>query len=690
MITKLVTSPHVRHPGVLQADFEPDQSSMVTFIPIGLLSLVASSRESLGYEPKLFDLNRRIVDGTIAVGPGFYELAADMICADGPDLVGFMTESDSYHHVLQICAEIRKIRPSSVIVLGGPHASSVASRTLEKLPYVDFVVQGEGEITFTELVQACMRREQQPIPGLWYRDSSGDVKFGGSRAQISNLDELPFPAYDLYQPDIGEEIFLEVGRGCPFRCSFCSTAPFWKRQHRVKSPRRILAEIDRVVFEYGPRRLHFTHDLFTTDREWVRKLCEVLIEHGSRVRWTCSSRTDTVNGDLLELMAKAGCDSIYFGLESGSERILKKIDKTIDIEESFRILRACQDVGITPNAGFIGGLPSEDKQSLEMTFTAYSRALQMGCNPAHIFLYTPYADSSAFSSLGETVCTGHFVDLPLGYDLDVANRELIVSDSELYCSYHRPKHSDELRATFDCLEEFPTLVTSAMLPALHIAEAMGGMFRLFEKWTHWIGDVNLTRGAASYRRYYGSPVQFCDFLLHQVSLLSHIPAHLTSVLRVLRVNHSLAGAGRLATTMANYRTELASNEMPIIKLDTQLTLGDVLACMQLDHDVSLAFASPLVRCLPDPLPGPLHLLWHRDAFGAIRLLGVDAFTFRAIELLMAKPRVAAEVLADWTEQSRSENILDFFDLLVSLGEAAQSGIIVEPTSPSSATACASA
>jgi hypothetical protein len=120
MKVQLVTSPHIRHPAVLQSDFQVDQSVMNTFIPIGLLSLTSSARLALGIEPFLYDLNRRIVDDTIRLGSKFYENASAALCSQGPDLIGFMTESDSYHHVLQICMRIKEMLPGCLIVLGGP------------------------------------------------------------------------------------------------------------------------------------------------------------------------------------------------------------------------------------------------------------------------------------------------------------------------------------------------------------------------------------------------------------------------------------------------------------------------------------------------------------------------------------------------------------------------------------------
>src|SRR5579864_729666 len=268
----LATSPHVRHAAVLQNDFRPNPTVMYSFAPVGLLSLASMLRKSGRKDPVLFDTNRAIVSGEIPLNNNFYRSAAERICEHNPDMLGFMTECDSYHHVLQIMEEVKSMRPSCYCVLGGPHASAVARKTMERHSHVDAIVSGEGEYSLVELVAACEEGHTEAIPGVLRRDSAGEILEGGPRPLASELDDLPAPAYDLYPGSPEEEIFVEVGRGCPFQCSFCSTAPFWQRKHRVKSPGRILQEIQVVQRLYQSKRVHFTHDLLTTDKRWVADL----------------------------------------------------------------------------------------------------------------------------------------------------------------------------------------------------------------------------------------------------------------------------------------------------------------------------------------------------------------------------------------------------------------------------------
>jgi tRNA A37 methylthiotransferase MiaB len=676
----LATSPHVRHPSVLQNDFQVASSVMLTFIPVGILSLISACRSSLGMEPVLYDLNRHIIDGTIPLDSNFYGHAAAAICSSQPDMVGFMTENESYHHVLQICGEIKRLDPRCIIVLGGPQASAVAAATLESWECVDYIVKGEGEVSFPELVRNLAEGRSESVPGIWGRSTNGVVSFGGVRPLLKNLDTLQYPAYDLYRPDLGEEIFFEVGRGCPFQCTFCSTAPFWERAHRVKSADRIVEELKYLLTLYGPRRLHFTHDLFTTSKPWVKEVCHALIESDLSLSWTCSSRTDTVNAELLELMAAAGCSAIYFGLESGSRRILTEIKKEIDLGHSFNILQQCLDNGIAANVGFIGGFPTEDKQSLSETFAAYAKALELGCAPVHFFQFTPLEDSSVAGKMGERICTGHFLDLPLGHELDTANRKLIATDSVVFGAYHRPRRqSGDIPEEFiDGLEEFPTVVSAALLPALAVAQLSGGMFKLFDRWIAWISKFNQERNAEPFRQCFGTPTLFIDFLTEQAESLSEFPSALFSVLKVIRMNHQIAAEKQtvMATTMANYRTGLTPDNWPKIELSSTLMLGDIVGQLELSQDIEALLETKPPSSLPEPKEGPMYLLWQRVASGNVQLLKVDAFTFHAVNQLQTSAKQAGDILRTWAmrDATRAEDG-DLFSLVDRLAEATRLGVV---------------
>ncbi len=678
----LATSPHVRHAAVLQRDFKPDPSLMYSFAPVGLLSLVATlRRDRPDIRCNLYDLNRKILSGAFPLNGNFYRSVAEDLCSASPDVLGFMTECDSYHHILQIAEAIKKRDSKCRVLLGGPHASAVARQTIERCAAIDAVVIGEGEATLTDLLGGWQAEEERCIAGAAVRSRQGEILFGQPRDLIHNLDDLPIPAYDLYHPDHGEEMFLEVGRGCPFKCDFCSTAPFWGRRHRVKSPQRIILEIALLRDLFKTERTHFTHDLFTTDRAWVQRVCEALIQADVPIRWTCSARTDTVDESLLELMYRAGCNAIYFGLESGSERILRDIRKSIPLPHSLSILKACKEIGITPNAGFIAGFPTEDEQSLRETLDAYERALRIGCRPTHLFGYCPFAKSSMYSTLRGLVCHGHFIDLPLGTVTDLNNRNRIANDVDLYGSYFRlqlnliPGEKDAV----ETIDEFSPLVEAALVPSLALSDLAGGMFEVFRLWLSWIHSFNDKRRAADYRRGYGTPAIFARFLVEELSRLE-AGTKILELARAVQINLEVAETVRPVpiTTMASHRS-LPLPAIEKISLGTKLSAGTVVATFASDYDITPAL---LGQADSDPGRELTYLIWQATSDESVRLLRVDEQVYQAIMSLVASPGTPAELLMrnlPSTPQEESDSPPDVFALLGVLEVAEREGLVVRRT-----------
>ena len=673
----LSTSPHIRHPVVLEREFEPATSVAYSFSPVGLLSLVAVVRQEMATEPTLFDLNRKIREGSIELNSNFYRSAAKALEQHQPDIVGFMTECDSYHHILQIAEEAKNQMPSCRIVLGGPHATAVARQTITKCPYVDAIVMGEGEVSFPRLLKTFSEGPIVAVPGVLLRTDSGHVLDGGNAPLVESLDELPQAAYELYSPDPGEEIFIEVGRGCPFQCSFCSTAPFWKRRHRVKSPERILAELQTVQKLFGTNRVHFTHDLLTTDRQWVKALCLTLIEAGVPALWTCSARTDTVDEELIALMGAAGCNAIYFGIESGSQRILHEIKKDISVTHSLEVLGLCRKHGISPNAGFIAGFPSEDLVSLEETFGSFTAALRIGCRPTHIFGFCPFAQSSIYPSLNAIECTGHFIDLPLGPSMDRANRLRIAQDPELYGSYFRPS-LPELEELIPGIDEFSCLVDATLVPALELERCVGGMSKVYEGWTKWISAKNAAHGHVDHRRFYGSPLSFCDFLIERLQNLPSVEEYAIQLAQVIRINLKIAAGwnGLSPTSMGEHRSLPLPKGITKVVANDRLALTGVLAKIKVDFDVSNLLSGRLDEFRP-PVRRPSCLVWHVHSDGHIRLVEVDPFLFWTIGMLETAPSTAAELAKKWTTDSyapKGAGVL-FEEILRELTEATEAGFV---------------
>jgi hypothetical protein len=358
------------------------------------------------------------------------------------------------------------------------------------------------------------------------------------------------------------------------------------------------------------------------------------------------------------MMAAAGCNAIYFGIESGSPRILHEINKDIPLQHSLRTLCLCRDAGITPNAGFIVGFPSEDQTSLDDTFRAYEQALWTGTRPTHIFGYCPFIQSALYESLHNMRCAGHYLDLPITDEVDAANRRLVASDRELFGVYFRPENPKLERLLYG-IDEFSPLVEGNLLPALTLARSLGGMSVLYARWVDWISTANELVAAEGCRRYYGSPLQFCSFVLEQMRTRRDIPAYIVELAEVIYINQSVSARVQLTnpTSIAGYRSVASPQYSKPFCLDDTIALGSILETLAVRYDVaSLLSAAPDKTTSPEPLLS--YLVWHIGVNQQVRLVQVSGTIYSLIQELKGGPQSVANLLLMWTDSKRQQPTSD--------------------------------
>ena len=290
--------------------------------PLGILSL-AAVLELKGIAPQLFDLNRLFYGSVSRPGTksttDFFSLAASELRQVSADVFGFGTICNTYPLTVRLAQELKRARPDALIVFGGPQATAVDVETLEAFPFVDIVVRGEAEGILPELLDALGSPERlAQVAGISFR-GDGRVVRTPDAPLLPDLDQLPMPAFHLW-PDIQElrTVPLEIGRGCPFACTFCSTSRFFRRRFRLKAPERVIGQMISMRKAYCPEHFILIHDAFTVDRGRAAGFCQSLLDSGEQFRWTCSTRTDCVDEPLLALMEAAGCTGVFFGIETGS------------------------------------------------------------------------------------------------------------------------------------------------------------------------------------------------------------------------------------------------------------------------------------------------------------------------------------------------------------------------------------
>lgn len=335
-------------------------------MPLGLLSLSSCLRKN-GLTSRIYKPRIRLLDIED------YKAAAQDVAGLKPAFIGFSTWCNSYPASLLLAEQIKKIDKTLPVIFGGPQASILAYETLENFSYIDYILTGEAEYALICLVHALRNdagyNEKLTISGLFFRTDTGQIVHPKSVPIVPDLDEIPVPAYDLIGPS--KVLELDVGRGCPFKCTYCSTASFFSGKYRMKSVERIIREMDFASEETGATYFSFTHDIFTLDRKYIDNFCFSLINHcentGKKYEWSCSARADSISEEMLVSMKNAGCLSVFLGMESGSPKIQKLIGKNLNVTSGYKLTDACIKLGIDVHISFIIGFPYETGEDLEKT-----------------------------------------------------------------------------------------------------------------------------------------------------------------------------------------------------------------------------------------------------------------------------------------------------------------------------------
>jgi len=446
---------------------------------------------------RILDFNLDVRLNPELAGDAFFEHAIAKIRNTGCRLFGITSLCANYPLTLRLAALIKSEVPGSIVILGGPQASSVYARTLRKFPAVDMIVVGEGEDTLCELVAALdAGNDLHAIKGLAFRDGD-DVIFTGSRPLIEDLDSLPFPAYgmvrieDYLEDDLNDYLEIEAGRGCPFKCTFCSTSRMWKREFRAKSPQRLLEEMRFLNAAHGITRFGFVHDNLTVNPRYLKDLCETFIANGSPFQWSSSASLNTMKPEILDRMRESGCNGIFIGIETGSPAVQRKIEKRLHLEKAESIVRHAHGLGVRVDAAFIMGFPEEDRDDLDDTIRLALRLRKAGAERVFFNLLAPLAGTDLYHDHSHhmelTLDESSLGTLPFSFD-GVA--PMIRDYPDLFSSFYRipnPALGNLPLARFsDFMDEMIDWFTVAYANLLEVAGTMGmGPVGLFERWCEW-------------------------------------------------------------------------------------------------------------------------------------------------------------------------------------------------------------
>jgi len=275
-----------------------------------------------------------------------------------------------------------------LIIAGGAHPTAVPNETLEQYPSFDAIVLREGELTILEIYN---RLKDYPgeqtevfsdVRGIVWRNNQGEIINNGDRELISDLDSLPFAdhllvdwnkyarLYNLTKHKFQRVFPIFASRGCPFSCTFCM--PLLTRRHRIRSIDNVLDEVSLLNSKLGAERIYFEDSLFYPRREDFENFCEEYKRRGlhKKVQWGFETRIDTAHPEMFKLAKEAGCIYISFGMESGSEEVLKGANKFYTKDKIIQVLTRCREAGIAElSIGLIIGLPFETKNTINETLS---------------------------------------------------------------------------------------------------------------------------------------------------------------------------------------------------------------------------------------------------------------------------------------------------------------------------------
>lgn len=320
----------------------------------------------------------------------------ETIASINPDVVGisiWTTYAASAFCTAMLC---KKVNPNCTVVMGGPHAAFKTEEILKISPHVDYIVRGEGEYPMFELIKQISSGANKfsSIPNLSFR-GKGRIIHTPPNEATKKLEIFPFPDRTLLMNEdkyTSEDMgLIMTSRGCPFACSYCATNT---KRVSYRPIEHILEEIKLVISNYGTGQFSFKDDSFTVNKKRVEQFCDKLLTDKFNINWECNTRVDLVNESLLVKMEKAGCNSIKVGIESGSERILKKMNKGITHEQVRNAARLFRKVGIHWTGYFMMGVPGE---TVEDVYKTLQLMYEVQPDFASIGVYEPFPGTAMFA-----------------------------------------------------------------------------------------------------------------------------------------------------------------------------------------------------------------------------------------------------------------------------------------------------
>jgi radical SAM superfamily enzyme YgiQ (UPF0313 family) len=347
--------------------------------PLGLLYIASSTLKRRSDDLKVIDAFCENLTRD--------ELVARVV-AERPGVFGMNCATHTFLDTIDTLRKVKEALPETKLVLGGIHATLASDRIIRAYPFIDYLVKGEGELSFPKLLDRVERGERpSDVQGISY-DDKGKI-ISTEPELINDLDSLPFPdrkladkvEYGYYHKNIrltfGKFTTVSSSRGCPFRCAYCSCAAFSLMKWRPRSPENVVSELEQLQRD-GYECAVFVDDNLTNSRARMQKICELIVERKIDMRFYCEGRVDSASYDLLKAMKRAGFDVIYFGVESPQKHVLDYYSKTTKPEQAAKAVENARKAGMIVVTSFIVGAPVETLEDMNETVNFIKRVRPHG------------------------------------------------------------------------------------------------------------------------------------------------------------------------------------------------------------------------------------------------------------------------------------------------------------------------
>lgn len=320
-----------------------------------------------------------------------------------PDAVGLTAMTPTIYKAYDAVKAVKEYDADLPIIMGGPHSTFMYEESMER--GVDVVVRGEGELTTLELINSIEKNGLHPaalkkVEGIAFMDDGKPV-ITRDRPIIRNLDDLPPPARHLLPMDrytlFGKPIRIihaMASRGCPYGCSFCSTSYFWGRIIRYRSAKNVVDELEDAMAKYKTNVVAFTDDEFTLGKRFVNEFLREIDQRGLDISFSCGSRVDTIDKEMMLALQRHGCSALYFGVESGSQESINRIGKRITLDSAVKVFQWAREAKISHVGSFVVGFPWETVDDMKNTVKF---AIRLKPTYAQFTVATPYPGTPLYA-----------------------------------------------------------------------------------------------------------------------------------------------------------------------------------------------------------------------------------------------------------------------------------------------------